>query len=167
MSRLVTILAIDDLSIAYLAKGQLEAAGIPCFLANEYTVGVNWMYANALGGIQLQVPAEAAEEALAVFEGEETFAKSDGYEGYFDGLKNVSLQSEHGHEISGHVHTQSSYAENEKEMKKGEICPRYGSGDIEEHSLRRPLGALSFLLGFPLPFAPRWNKCLNCKQRWR
>ena len=75
MHDLVTILAVDDLSMAYLAKSHLAAAGIPCFLQNEYMVGVNWMYANALGGICLQVPAAVAEEALAVLAGEGQFTK--------------------------------------------------------------------------------------------
>lgn len=65
---LVTIAQYRDLPEAGLAKSKLEAAGIPCFLDNEYTVGVNWLYSNALGGVKLKVPEEDAEEAKAIIE---------------------------------------------------------------------------------------------------
>lgn len=62
---LVTTAQHRDLPEAGLAKSKLEAAGIPCFLDNEYTVGVNWHYSIALGGLKLNVPEECAEEAKA------------------------------------------------------------------------------------------------------
>lgn len=65
---LVTIAQYRDLPEAGLAKSKLEAVGIPCFLDNEYTVGVNWLYSNALGGLKLNVPEECAEEAKAIIE---------------------------------------------------------------------------------------------------
>lgn len=65
---LVTIAQYRDLPEAGLAKSKLQAAGIPCFLDNEYTVGVNWLYSNALGGLKLNVPEECAEEAKAIIE---------------------------------------------------------------------------------------------------
>ncbi|WP_298438349.1 hypothetical protein [Geobacter sp.] len=52
---LVTIAQYRDLPEAGLAKSKLEAAGIVCFLDNEYTVGANWLYSNALGGVKLNV----------------------------------------------------------------------------------------------------------------
>ncbi|WP_136523375.1 putative signal transducing protein [Geomonas ferrireducens] len=66
--RLVTIAQYRDLPEAGLAKSKLEAAGILCFLDNEYTVGANWLYSNALGGVKLNVPEENAEEAKAIIE---------------------------------------------------------------------------------------------------
>ncbi len=65
---LVTIAQFRDLPEAGLAKSKLEAAGITCFLDNEYTVGANWLYSNALGGVKLNVPEENAEEAKAILE---------------------------------------------------------------------------------------------------
>lgn len=56
MSRdLVTIAQYRDLPQAGLARSILESHGVTCFLGNEFTVGVNWLYSNALGGVKLQV----------------------------------------------------------------------------------------------------------------
>ena len=52
---LVTIASFRDLPDAWLAKGSLESVGIPCFLANENIVRLDWLYANAVGGVRLQV----------------------------------------------------------------------------------------------------------------
>ena len=67
-SRLVTIAQFRDLPVAGLAKSKLESAGIICFLDNEYTVGANWLYSNALGGVKLNVPEEYAEEAKSILD---------------------------------------------------------------------------------------------------
>jgi hypothetical protein len=57
---LVTIASYRDLPEALLAKGTLESAGIPCYLANENIVRLDWLLANSVGGIRLQVrPADA------------------------------------------------------------------------------------------------------------
>jgi len=66
--RLVTVAQYRDLPEAGLAKSKLEAAGIPCFLDNEYTIGANWLYSNALGGVKLNVPEKYAEEAKFIIE---------------------------------------------------------------------------------------------------
>ena len=55
---LVTIARYRDLPQAGLDKSILEGQGIPCFLDNEFTVGVNWLYSNALGGVKLKVLEE-------------------------------------------------------------------------------------------------------------
>lgn len=65
---LITVAQYRDLTEAGLAKSKLEAAGITCFLDNEYTIGANWLYSNALGGVKLNVPEENAEEAKAIIE---------------------------------------------------------------------------------------------------
>ncbi len=69
---------------AYAIRLHLEEAGIPVFLADEFTVVMDWLLSNAIGGIKVQVPesyAEKAQERLANFsprretveeEGEET-----------------------------------------------------------------------------------------------
>lgn len=66
--RLVTVAQYRDLPEAWLAKSKLEVAGITCFLENEYIVGANWLYSDALGGVKLNVPKENAEEAKAIIE---------------------------------------------------------------------------------------------------
>ena len=64
----VTIRAFRDLPEAIVARNMLEQAEIPCSLADEHAVGINWIWSNAIGGVKLQVPAtyvEAAEAVLA------------------------------------------------------------------------------------------------------
>ena len=53
---------------AHLAKGRLEAEGIPASLAHEHHVWANWVYSQAPGGVKVQVPAEYAERAARVLD---------------------------------------------------------------------------------------------------
>lgn len=50
---------------AHIAKGQLEEAGIDCWLKDEHTVTTNPMWTNAVGGIKLMVVAHQQEAAKA------------------------------------------------------------------------------------------------------
>lgn len=60
---LVTIASFSFPHEAHLAKAQLEAAGIPGFIADEHTINMQWLYSDAMGGVRLQVPEEFAAEA--------------------------------------------------------------------------------------------------------
>jgi len=60
---LVTIATFSFPHEAYIARMRLEAMDIPSFLADEHTVGVYWLYSNAIGGVRLQVPAAFAAQA--------------------------------------------------------------------------------------------------------
>lgn len=59
------------LASAHAAQARLEAEGIPVFLKNAETVGMAPLYSHALGGVQLQVPADRAAEALDLLGPEE------------------------------------------------------------------------------------------------
>ena len=48
---------------AHIAAGLLESNGIPVFLLGINHASANWLLSNALGGIQLQVPAQFVAEA--------------------------------------------------------------------------------------------------------
>lgn len=48
---------------AQMARLKLETEQIPCVILDENAVSVNWLWANALGGIKLQVPADLAGRA--------------------------------------------------------------------------------------------------------
>ncbi len=75
---LVTIGSFSTPYEANLVKSQLEAAGIPAFVADEYTVGMNWLYSNALGGVKVQVPQSLASEAQQILATEtEPFAADE------------------------------------------------------------------------------------------
>ena len=151
MADLVSIASFDDLGIASLARARLEAAGIPCFLTNEYLVGLNWLYTRAVGGVELKVPTAEAEEARELLS--QDFSAQD--------LQNLQEWQEL-QELNDEIPPEALEL-----LTPPPSCPHCGSSDIQDNSLRRPLGALSLLTGIPLPFAPRWSKCRNCGKRWR
>jgi len=59
----VTVASFDTLPDAAIARGRLEAEGIPCQLADAHLVQADWLYSIAVGGIRLRVPAAAAGRA--------------------------------------------------------------------------------------------------------
>jgi Putative prokaryotic signal transducing protein len=65
-ANLITVERFRDLPEALLAKGKLESAGIPCFLADTELVRTDWLLSNLIGNMRLQVRAEDAEEAVAL-----------------------------------------------------------------------------------------------------
>lgn len=64
--KLVTVAVFGAPYEAGMAKSELEACGVPAFVADEFTIGANPFYSNALGGIKVQVPASYAEEARQI-----------------------------------------------------------------------------------------------------
>ena len=70
---------------AALARALLEAEGIPCYLANENTLRINWMSSNLLGGLKLMVPRtflDQAREVLAArFSDDELAAEAEAQKG--------------------------------------------------------------------------------------
>ncbi len=53
---------------AQFAHARLESSGIPAYIADAHTVGMNWLYSNAIGGVKLQVAARNLEAARLVLE---------------------------------------------------------------------------------------------------
>lgn len=49
-----------------LLKSMLEDVGIPVFVKDEFTILMNPLYSNAIGGIKLQVLEENLEKAIEV-----------------------------------------------------------------------------------------------------
>ncbi|MBP7865361.1 MAG: DUF2007 domain-containing protein [Acidobacteria bacterium] len=72
MNDTVVIRSFQDPMEANLAKGRLEAEGIPCFLADENIVGIQPFYGILVGGIKLTVRAADAGRATALLDGEPT-----------------------------------------------------------------------------------------------
>lgn len=60
---LATIGRFNNLPEAYIVKGRLEAAGIPCFVAGEVTGNIPEITGAFLGDMELQVPTDRLEEA--------------------------------------------------------------------------------------------------------
>jgi hypothetical protein len=72
---LITVAVFVSPYEAGMAKSELEAFGIPAFVADEFTIGANPLYSNALGGIKVQVPASCAQNARNILSAQ---APSDG-----------------------------------------------------------------------------------------
>ncbi len=68
---------------AHLVRTKLESEGIPCQLLNEYTVTMDWFYANAVGGIKLIVPQAHYEKAINVLADDYTDEMSNMSEQYY------------------------------------------------------------------------------------
>jgi hypothetical protein len=68
VDKLVVLRQFRDLPEALLAKGALESAGIECFLADDITIRMDWLWSNALGGIKLCVKSEDADAAAQLLD---------------------------------------------------------------------------------------------------
>ena len=76
---LVTIKIFGNSTEFHMAKSYLESAQIECFGQNELINQVYPLASSAVSGIQLQVVAEQAEEAIRLLI-ESGFAKPEDYE---------------------------------------------------------------------------------------
>jgi len=75
--KLITVAIFGSPYEAGMARSELEAYGIPAFVADEYAIGANPFYSNALGGIKVQVPPEFVEEARKILCAEKPLEASD------------------------------------------------------------------------------------------
>jgi hypothetical protein len=64
--KLVALRRFRDLPVALVAKGLLDSAGIKCFLSDENTVRMDWLWSNALGGVHLWVREDDLPESAAL-----------------------------------------------------------------------------------------------------
>lgn len=60
---LVCLETYYDLNSAEIARGTLDAAGIPAFVFDRHYIGLAWYMACALGGVRLMVPGDRVAEA--------------------------------------------------------------------------------------------------------
>jgi hypothetical protein len=65
---LTTVATFDNMPSAHIAKGRLEAEGIPCWLQDENLVQTDWLYNIAVGGIKLQVEPRHAARARVILD---------------------------------------------------------------------------------------------------
>ena len=66
---MVTVAQCNLAAEAHAMRVQLEAAGIPVFLADELTVAMDWLLSNAIGGVKVQVPDRYVERATHLLAG--------------------------------------------------------------------------------------------------
>mgnify|MGYP006281632873 CR=1 FL=1 len=74
---MVTIDTYDNLADAHIAKGRLEAEGIPAELADAHLVQTDWLYSAAVGGIKLQVAEEDAGRARGILHRDHSATMAD------------------------------------------------------------------------------------------
>jgi DNA-directed RNA polymerase subunit RPC12/RpoP len=63
---------------AHVVRGHLESEGIPCFLRDEHTIDMNWLYSNVLGGVKLCVPEQELHHAREILAGKTDDGKPAG-----------------------------------------------------------------------------------------
>lgn len=80
MGELVTIARFTVGVEAHLAKGRLEAEGIPAFIADEHMASLDFVYSSIIGGVRLRVRKVDAERAIELLNSElaEEGATGDG-----------------------------------------------------------------------------------------
>ena len=176
MTRFATVAAYLYPTDAYLARARLEAAGIPCVLANEHMTRMNWALTNALQGIPARVPEADAAEALKIlrdeadhsldswvaFEREETA----GAEGYAKDSPTAGPDETDG--MDRQATPAGEYlSEFLAETPEG-VCPRCGSTNVKPRNLGRVLRVLFVfaLFGAPLPDRRKRFRCGDCGYRW-
>ncbi len=136
---------------AHLVKARLEWEGIPCLLLDEYTVTMDWLYANAVGGIKLLVPQNYYDEAMFILTGD-----------YSDELDNLTEQEgEFSH----------GYEDDNEEISTGptgeEVCPYCRSHDIEITAQTPKKSWFSRLtFGFIPPPVQNSYLCHICLNEW-
>jgi hypothetical protein len=64
--RLIALRRFSFLPEALVAKGVLDSAGLRCFLTDENTVRMDWLWSNALGGVRLWVREDDLPEAATL-----------------------------------------------------------------------------------------------------
>ena len=70
-SELVTIYSAQGMLSAYVIKGKLESAGIPALLKYESLGPIYGLTVDGLGQVRVQVPADLADQALALIDEDE------------------------------------------------------------------------------------------------
>ncbi len=53
--KIITFESYYDPMLAHIIRTRLEANGIPCFIADENTIGANPLYNQAVGGVKLKI----------------------------------------------------------------------------------------------------------------
>ena len=142
---LVTIANFSHPTEADPVVAWLESEGIECFLTNEHTVTMNWLYSNAIGGVGVRVKAadvERANEALQVtlnpdaVEDESTPSDSETDQG----------------------------SDDDSEIR----CPKCGSENVYYEKFSRRLVFASWaILSVPLPFFKKKWKCRECEHLFK
>ena len=142
---LITIANFSHPTDADPVVAWLESEGIACFVTNEHTVTMNWLYSNAIGGVGVQVKAADVERANEI-------------------LQAVSN--------SDTVRAESTPTDSEMDQDSGATsgirCPQCGSENVYYEKFSRRLVFASWaILSVPLPFFKKKWKCQECEHLFK
>ncbi|RKU10202.1 phosphoenolpyruvate synthase [Candidatus Poribacteria bacterium] len=137
---LITIANFSHPTEADPVVAWLESEGIECFVTNEHTVTMNWLYSNAIGGVGVQVKAADVERA------------------------NEILQAVLNPNAVGDEPTPTDSEMDQEGDATSEIrCPECGSENVYYEKFSRRLVFASWvILTVPLPFFRKKWKCQEC-----
>lgn len=135
--KMITIKTFMDPIEANIIKGRLESQGIPTMLLDENTVSTYWLYAQAIGGIRMQVKEEDVEQALAIL-------KEDQARMYL-------LEDDNETQEEGVVHCPNCHSSNL---------------GVNKYS-KSFFGFSWLLVGFPLLLPDKKYHCFNCGNDWK
>lgn len=66
--RFILLTAFDNYVSAHIAMGRLKEEFINCYLQDEYTVTIDPLLSNAIGGIKLMVAESQAQRAFELLQ---------------------------------------------------------------------------------------------------
>ncbi|WP_428329234.1 DUF2007 domain-containing protein [Mucilaginibacter sp.] len=78
--KIVTFESYYDPMLAHIVRTRLEANGIPCFIADENTIGANPLYNQAVGGIKVKVFEKDIEKCREILATEGDLHEQDHFE---------------------------------------------------------------------------------------
>ncbi|NQT73533.1 MAG: zinc ribbon domain-containing protein [Chloroflexi bacterium] len=137
---LITIAAFSYPTEVYLQQAKLESEGIQVFIADDYTVTMNWLYSNAISGVKLQVEEKDISRARAILYSDNSLFRED-YQSSKDDSQCPRCGSLNTH------------------YKTFDERLLFGSWFVTFCIIGYP--------GFPLPFLKRKWKCSDCNYEWK
>ncbi|HEY3488422.1 MAG TPA: hypothetical protein VGL10_10185 [Gammaproteobacteria bacterium] len=122
-----------------MAKGKLEAEGVPAFIVHEHHIWAVWMYSQALGGVKVQVAEEYVPKAITIL----------------DSL----IRGEYEREIEDEYPNTTGYIC--PKCKSNNFKSKTGTGLLI-------LAILTFgLLSIIFPPGRNLHTCLQCRHQWK
>ena len=123
----------------------LESEGIECFLTNEHTITMNWLYSNAIGGVGVQVKTGDVERANEI-------------------LRAVSISDA----VADKPAPTDSEMDQESDTTSEIRCPQCSSENVYYEKFSRRLVFASWaILSVPLPFLKKKWKCRACEHLFK
>lgn len=142
---LITVANFSHSTEADPVVAWLESEGIECFVTNEHTITMNWLYSNAIGGVGVRVKAADVDRAKAILQ--------------------VVLNPD---AIRDESAPANSEADQESDDNSEIRCPKCGSENVYYEKFSRRLVFASWaILSIPLPFFKRKWKCRECEHLFR